>query len=342
MLKHQIDGEEIEVEKADLICEDSLDLSQCDSSVPQDYSHEEVDELILRIKRNCFKGFFKKAGDQLGVLEDLIEKAKSEERKIPNDHTHFINSEEANRLRETREMLDQCLKSMIRFEEDWKLYKDGGDWKIFNKPDTFVRGSNGYEFGIETIIHSNYINPVVMINEIDLYKQWFPKVKGTEVKAKDGEFRKLVYQELEFPCPFSNRDLVMNVVGCILPEQNALCSICKSEESSWYGNNGPAPIDGIVRMKLHNSFSYLQILNDDETLLRVMINIDFKLKFVPDWLINYFIVPRLSEWIENIKDNCLNFKGTYYESRLHEGSVYRYIKSRLEKEEEDQPEDEGE
>ena len=151
----------------------------------------------------------------------------------------------------------------------------------------------------------------------------------------------IVHQEVGCPYLFSNRDIMMDVVGCILPEKNALCCIAKSEEKSkWYGIDVPAPIGSTVRSKLNNSFSYIQILNDEETLMRSVVSIDFNVKFMPWWFLNYFMNKGVTRWMERVKNLCCTFEGTNFERKLNERAIYRYIQKRVEDGDDDSEEGE--
>ena len=199
------------------------------------------------------------------------------------------------------------------------------------KPATFEDGSQGFEFGAETVVHSNYLNPVTLFLEADLFSEWVPNLKDCEIISEQGEFRKLVHWNIKCPFPLSDRDIMMDWFGWILPEEEALWTIVKSEKRyRWFGENVFEPEDGIVRIDIKNCFSYMKILNEEETLLKFVMSVDIKLDFVPDWLLNYWMSKGVAKWLNNIRKLWHNFKGTRFEKRQIERPIYRYIQKRIE------------
>jgi len=133
------------------------------------------------IQRNLFKGYFQTGCKQLEQLKKIAEQYEIKGWKMPKEVEDYLESEEWERVTIAKWSLDINLKSIHSFEKDWEVYTEGKDYKVYYNPVTLENGANSFQFGGETIIHSNFLNPVTILNEQDLLTDWVPQLKSWKI-----------------------------------------------------------------------------------------------------------------------------------------------------------------
>lgn len=214
-------------------------------------------------------------------------------------------------------MTGSCTLSLVTF-------------KIWYKPETLEDGSDSFSFGGECIINAPYINPTVVLIQHDLFKEWVPNLKECTVAAKQSVWNQLVHIEVDWPFPVADRDVVIDWSGFILPEKQAMCLMMHSaNEPTWYGVPIPEKENDVVRMDLHSCLSYMQYLDKDKTLFKFITNVDFKMKFVPQWLLNFAMSKGVGIWLNKVKYQSEHFEGSEFAKRKIQNPLYRLIEKRL-------------
>jgi hypothetical protein len=99
--------------------------------------------------------------------------------------------------------------------------------------------------------------------------------------------------------------------------------------SKWYDEFVEGPDEDVVRMEVNSCFAYMKRLDDNQTLFKVVNNIDPKLDFIPSWLLNYAMSKGVATWLYRVTEYSENFKDTKFEKRYKKNPLYKIIRERM-------------
>lgn len=253
--------------------------------------------------------------------------------ELPPQVEAFLESDEYIRTKANKEHMRDYLNSIEEFSNEWEIYSQSANWKIYYKPETLEDGADSFAFGGETVIKSNFLNPTTILAEHELFMDWVPQLKGCTIKHENNLWTKLVHVGVNVPFPFSDRDVLLEVQGCMLPESNSMCLMMQSVHSpNWYGYATEAADPDIVRMDVHSCFAYMKAIDEETTLFKVIVNVDLKFDLIPIWLIKFGMSKGVAVWLERICKYSENFKDTKWEKQQIKNPLYRLIKKRLDTE----------
>jgi|LauGreDrversion4_2_1035121.scaffolds.fasta_scaffold196614_2 hypothetical protein len=92
----------------------------------------------------------------------------------------------------------------------WTVYYDLPDYKIYYK---FEPGSYLCSLYLEKVIEAPMINLMSILAEAQLYNQWVPMTRKSEVIASVSHFRKAGLFEYSLPWPLYPRSMLIQACG---------------------------------------------------------------------------------------------------------------------------------
>ena len=87
-------------------------------------------------------------------------------------------------------------------DQTWVRHKDTPELKIFYKLEDGLTNCTLY---MEKVVHAPLINLLALIAEAQLFNQWVPLNRRSEILSKVSNFRQAAEFEFKLPWPLSNR-----------------------------------------------------------------------------------------------------------------------------------------
>lgn len=94
-------------------------------------------------------------------------------------------------------------------DDGWKLKKETEDLRVYYRN---VEGSKINELRLETTVDADLNTIVALIKDVDALKVWVYKLLECKKLEKISETEGILYTVMDFPWPFSNRDLIFHAV----------------------------------------------------------------------------------------------------------------------------------
>ena len=92
----------------------------------------------------------------------------------------------------------------------WTVYKDQEELKIKYK---LEQGFANCTLYMEKVIQAPMLNLMAVLAEAQLYKEWIPMTKKSEVIGNASHFRKCAEFEYKLPFPFYPRSMFVGACG---------------------------------------------------------------------------------------------------------------------------------
>ena len=89
---------------------------------------------------------------------------------------------------------------------------------------------------MEKIIQAPLINLLAIFAEAQLFRNWVPMCRRSEIIKSHSHFRKAADFEFYLPWPLANRAFRMQANGIALPDENgAILTMSSIDQDSWLG-----------------------------------------------------------------------------------------------------------
>ncbi|TNV77941.1 hypothetical protein FGO68_gene8534 [Halteria grandinella] len=263
-------------------------------------------------------------GEASHCLQQL-EKAWSEKRVISIDdsltqeqlsskYEEFISEEEITLLKRDAAIINDMLTQMRTGMPDYQRFKDKPHSKILY---------------VEEVFECPLLNIFAVMGEAQLFKNWVPMMKQSEIVADVSHLRKLAYFRVALPWPFEQRECYLQACGQILKEENAaVLSMCTVDEDSWLGvalKRNPK----YVRVDVHRSFIYAQMLDPTHCTLKMVINGDPHITFIPQKLINFTLKNVIGVFIRQIGKKAQKLPQEYVDLIEQKSEYYEAIMRKI-------------
>ena len=119
------------------------------------------------------------------------------------------------------------------------------------------------------------------MGEAQLFKNWLPLTKVSEIVTEVSHLRKLAYFRFNLPWPFYYRECFVQACGTILKdEQAAALSMSTVNEDSWLGTPVNKNKD-YVSADINKALIYAKIIDDNTTLVKIIVNADPHIDYIP-------------------------------------------------------------
>ena len=160
---------------------------------------------------------------------------------------------------------------------DFKKEKDGV--RVYTRD---VANSNLKELRIIFNIESNISSVVAVISDIPAYTKWVYRCSTAETLKREGPLETYDYYQVDFPWPFSDRDMIMHSVISQHPETKVVISETLTKPGYL------KTIDGLVRIQKHiNKWTFTPFSEN-------LVQADYFLNSepagnIPNWIVNMAI-----------------------------------------------------
>ena len=122
-------------------------------------------------------------------------------------------------------------------DESWIRHKDTPEVKIFYKLEDGLKNCTLY---MEKIVRAPLINLLAVFAEAQLFNQWVPLNRRSEILRKVTNFRQAAEFEFKLPWPLSNRTFQLQACGIALPVENgAILTLSSIQSETWLGQELP-------------------------------------------------------------------------------------------------------
>lgn len=167
---------------------------------------------------------------------------------------------------------------------NWIRFSDKPDYKLFYRQEP---GFPGITLYMEGVIKAPLMNMFAVLAEVQLFKDWIPMTKKSELLGEVSHLRKLAYIRNNLPWPFTDREIFIQACGILLKEEKAcILTLSSAEGDSWFGT--PITRDPkCVTFDMHKAFMYTKAISPTECVLKMIVNADPHLDYIPQKLINW-------------------------------------------------------
>eukprot|EP00475_Leptophrys_vorax_P035951 TRINITY_DN5995_c0_g1_i1.p1 TRINITY_DN5995_c0_g1~~TRINITY_DN5995_c0_g1_i1.p1 ORF type:complete len:369 (+),score=112.62 TRINITY_DN5995_c0_g1_i1:22-1107(+) len=219
------------------------------------------------------------------------------------------------------------LQKIIFESENWPIVSEANGAKIQYEPSP--DGTGLHNFKVTANVKASMFNVMAVIYEVDFYKNWIPLLKFAKDFAILEKFQKIAHLELFGAWPvLSNRDLLVEGFGCIFDHDDALLAVLQSVQSNPKVPNLPQA-DGyyVVRAEFKVGAFYVKYISEEETQIYMIINMDPKMPFFPDWVLN-MATGQVLGWMFYYLEKSAHFdeSSPYTERIRNNPGVYDHVK----------------
>ncbi len=170
----------------------------------------------------------------------------------------------------------------------------------------------------ETDIEVNIIDLVSIIYEIENYKKWCPFTKISENINQIGKAKKIAYFIVNIPI-ITNRDFLIYGFGINRIKENGtvlLLSRSINENSNCFLNEFNLKINNeFVRGEMPIFGLEMKKINENKIHIRGLADVNPKLKFIPQFIIDFLTVRIAEVFLLKFIDIVKNYRGSEYENK---------------------------
>jgi len=137
--------------------------------------------------------------------------------------------------------------------------------------------------------------------EVQLFKDWVPLTKVSDLIGEVSYLRKSLYFRYGVMWPFTSREIFMQGCGLVMKDEQACCMALSSVEGeSWLGY--PAVRDKkTVEIDIKKAFIIMNPIGTNLTKLRIIINLDPHIDYIPQRIMNYAMKNMLGVYLGYIQ-----------------------------------------
>lgn len=170
----------------------------------------------------------------------------------------------------------------------------------------------------EKEIEVNLLNLVSIIYEVNYYSKWYPFCHVSETLNQPGKAKKCVYMMVEIPV-IKNRDFLVYGFGVNrLRENGTILILCRGiEEDSGIFQREYKQVknEKYVRGGILIFGFEIKVLNLNKVIVRGLCNIDPKISFIPQGIINYVSEKFTQEMFFKFIDVANHYEGSEYQNK---------------------------
>ena len=155
------------------------------------------------------------------------------------------------------------------------------------------------------------MNMLAVLAEVQLFKDWIPMMKESEPLGEVSHLRKLAYLKNNLPWPFTDREIFIQACGIVLKEERAcILTLSSAEGDSWFGT--PIHRDPkCVTFDMHKAFIYTKAISPNECVLKMIVNADPHLDYIPQKLINFGMKNVIGVFLRYIQSRSEKLEPVY-------------------------------
>lgn len=265
-------------------------------------------------------------------LTEAYQKLRDLERQYENN-PEFLSivekTEEFAIIHEDLKEADRCLELLADLDS-WTLVKEIENLAVFTK-----QSDSDFIVRAELIIDTPVFPVLSVCNEIDLLPEWIQVVKSVEIVKTISNFRRLLWYKFNIPWPASNRDMVVNAFGIILPENNSIMVLLRGIDSEKFlGVDVPKPEGADVRVTMKTGVLNIMKRSETQTQISFLSHSDPHVAMVPESLMNFCTHTGIFYFMKSMQEKSVNFAGSVFEKRVGEradfyGEISRFLQEFL-------------
>lgn len=190
------------------------------------------------------------------------------------------------------------------------IYEDKKDWiSVSNKNGVRTSyqqtpGMSSLSFLLEGRVKTSLLKICVVLLQVDLYKFWLPQLALSKELGRPSRYEKLIRLLFYAPWPLDKRENILEGYGVnFLEEEDALMIILQSLDDGLHKDFIPDKEPGVVRGDIHIGGFYMKVVSPEESDLTLVMNVDPKLGFVPEYILNACIRQVLG-WVFHWLEKC--------------------------------------
>eukprot|EP01112_Ceratiomyxa_fruticulosa_P019930 TRINITY_DN664_c0_g1_i1.p1 TRINITY_DN664_c0_g1~~TRINITY_DN664_c0_g1_i1.p1 ORF type:complete len:360 (-),score=70.90 TRINITY_DN664_c0_g1_i1:76-1155(-) len=221
------------------------------------------------------------------------------------------------------------LLNELKTEAGWSLVKNS------NGVTTYYRHEENtpiYSVKLVGVIDCPLINICCILNEIEFYPLWIPKLSECRVVSSASRFHKMIYGKFQLPFPIASRDFCLYGFGAdLLEEDDSVAVVVRSCKDTDQHEHPPVK-SGNVRLDIYYAGFLLTSISPTQTLVRAIGNCDPHIPLVPYSLINlitkqiaHFYFSMLAQHAKSLED-----KNSPYHARIESQAIYKEIREIIE------------
>lgn len=130
----------------------------------------------------------------------------------------FMAEEEVGILRNDFRIIRDFLDELGRGMKGWTKFSESERKKIYYKQEEGVESLTIY---LEANINAPLLNLFTIISEVQLFKNFIPLMKQSDIVGEVSPLRKMVYFRQYLPWPLKQRECFLTATGTVLKETNA-------------------------------------------------------------------------------------------------------------------------
>ena len=183
-----------------------------------------------------------------------------------------------------KEIMDYFLRDSNNKQEFTKM--SNKEFELYSK---IEKDNKGLTILFEKEIEINIVHLLSLLYEVEFYTKWFPFCSYSNCSLQPGKAKKVCHMVSSFPV-ISDRDFLIYGFGVNrLKENNTMLILCKSilEDNKIFQEQFLKKANKKnVRGEIHIFGFEMRVINKNKVHLKGLVNIDPKLDFIPQWLVN--------------------------------------------------------
>ncbi len=191
---------------------------------------------------------------------------------------------------EEKRLIQSFFEELGKIKTDWTEFACEENKEVYHKQE---EGSSTISVFTKFKVDTSLFYPMAMLNEIDNFKEWVPTVVKSDILKEISEDRKVVYMERELPPPFAHRELFIHVSRTFLKEKKGVLYMMRSLTDETAGELGmmlpPENEEEKVRAQMVKGFMYIEAIDKNSCMFHQYLNMNPKMKLMPDWLLNFSV-----------------------------------------------------
>ena len=192
--------------------------------------------------------------------------------------------------------------------DGWTKFSDKETQKIYYKQEA---GLNQLTLYLEQVIEAPLINLFAILGEVQLFKNWVPMTKQSDIISEISHLRKLAYFKNNLPWPFHQREIFLQASGIIIKEENAAVLVMSSVDSDTWLGYPIARTKGNVTIDVNKAFVYARMLDENRCVMKMIVNADPHIDYIPQRLINWCLKHVIGVFLKYIAKKAVKLPDEY-------------------------------
>jgi len=167
---------------------------------------------------------------------------------------------------------------------------------------------------MEGKVNAPIMNLIAVLGEVDLFTEWIPETELSANIKEVSPMRRSVYLITALPWPLWKRENFVEAGCYIMKEHKALgISIESIRGDTWFGEELIRSPETMVENDVKKGFFCIEYIDEATCRLKIFLNVDPHLGFIPVTLMNFFMKNIASKILDFVKTTAENLPEKYKE-----------------------------